>query len=151
MTWNAMAICVDCHPIPCHTKPDPVIFYTSFPFHFSCSICSSASDIQRHSNLKQAAMGDGPVLPALASKPAHVGIHILQKEAPGGTPHACARALCKQLDEGNDVGGVDCIGLFHNGGCTRVHLNHLRPACIPESLLPSLRTVTNNEWQRNAH
>ncbi len=93
-------------------------------------------------------MGDAPVLPALASKPAHVGIHILQEEAPGCTPHACAWALCKQLDEGDNVGGVDCVGLLHNGGCTWVHLNHLYPAFIPLSLLPeSLSTVTYNEWQ----
>ncbi len=76
-------------------------------------------------------MGDAPVLPALASKPAHVGIHILQEEAPGCNPHACAWGLCKQLDEGDNVGGVDCVGLFHNGGGTWVHLNHLQPAFIP--------------------
>ena len=94
-------------------------------------------------------MGDAPVLPALASKPAHVGIHILQEEAPGCTPHACAWALCKQLDEGDNVGGVDCVGLLHNGGCTGVHLDHLQPAFIRSSLLSeSLSTVTYTEWQK---
>ena len=136
------------HRLPSHSmphQPDLTSFYNSFPFLFSCSIFSTALHIQCHSNLKQAAMGDAPVLPALASKPAHVGIHILQEETPGCTPHTCARALCKQLDEGHNVGGVDCVGLFHNGGCTWVHLNHLQPPFIPYSLLPeSLSAVTHD-------
>ena len=75
-------------------------------------------------------MGNAPVLPALASKAAHVGVHILQEEAPGCAHDACSLSLGKQLDEGDNVGGVNHVGLLHNRSHTGVHLNHLLRAAL---------------------
>ena len=83
------------------------------------------SDIQGNPNLKQAAVGNAPVLPALASKPAHVAIQVLQKEAPGSGPDSLGLWLGKQLDEGYNIGGVDCVGLLHDWSHTGVHLYNL--------------------------
>lgn len=95
----------------------------------SCSTVKSLSQcsgIQCHANLKQAAVRDGPVLPVLAGKAPHVAIDVLQEEAAHCQLAAVVLVrVSKQLDEGDDVGGVDAVGLLHQASHSRIHLYHL--------------------------
>lgn len=83
------------------------------------------SNIQGHTNLKQAAMRDAPVLPVFASKATHVAIQVLQEEASGCSFHTYCFWLGKKLDEGYNVGCVYCVCLLHNWSHCWIDLHYL--------------------------
>ena len=92
-------------------------------------------------------MRDAPVLIAVADKPTHVAVHVLEEEAPKCSLYAHDVLLHEQLDEGHNVGSVDHVCLLHNVCYARVHLINLHTRTLMSSALSPASFQTSLDQQ----